>query len=65
MSLIRSADHDRRDLTGLTPVELMLRARSREGDSVADVRARMKVRQRMQALQSAALDKQIDHDDEN
>lgn len=47
--LIRAADHDRRDLTGVTPVELMLRARAgaEAGGSVADVLARMRARQRM------------------
>jgi hypothetical protein len=49
MATIRSSDHDRRDLTGVSPVELMLRARARGEVSgpVADVVARMEARQRM------------------
>jgi hypothetical protein len=66
MLAIRAADFDRLDVNGGPPCAVRwANSLSPDGSSVADIVARMKARQAMQARQSAALDKQIECDDEN
>ncbi|SHH32264.1 hypothetical protein [Bradyrhizobium erythrophlei] len=64
MLAIRAADFDRLDVNGGPPCAVRwANSLSRNGSSVADIVARMKARQAMQARQSAALDRQIECDD--